>query len=169
MTIPAGGDEPIPGDLPEWAPTLGRVAIYVPHRTLAKSVLSITGSQDEYRFTFDQTTTPPASSVLSLIADGVAWVSALVTPLHVTSQPLASLVAALWAAISLERAWPNDDQSLQRANDMEKQLNTMLAALITANNRAWDEEEGEGEYALDVLPVWSFPVPDLRYDDARYW
>lgn len=168
MPVPAGGSPEII-ELPAWAPTLEQVAAYVPHRTLAKSVVSVTGEQDQYRFSFGDSTTPPASAVLSLIADGIAWVSALVTPMHAASQALATLVAALHAAISIERSWPKDDQALQRANDMEKQLNTMLAALITANNRAWDEEQGEGDYALDVLPVWSFPVPDLRYDDARHW
>lgn len=148
---------------PTWWPGRSRVAAYVPHRTLVRSVTSATASADEYTFTFDSTTTPPGTTVDRLIADGAAWVTALVTPLATTSEPLASVVASLWSAIAVERAWPQDDQALQRANDMEKQLNTLLAQLIAANDKAnGSDDDAGGDYGLDIayldtcatFPTW---------------
>jgi hypothetical protein len=104
-----------------------------------------------------------------LIADGVAWVSSRVYPLNTRVQSAAAVVVALYAAAAVERGWPNDDQSLQRANDMEKRLDLLMADLITANTDANDQDSGEGEYAIEVAPVWSFPPADPRYDSAAYW
>lgn len=138
---------------PTWWPGISRVAAYVPHRTLVRSATTSIGSADEYAWTFDATTTPPATTVSRLIADGAAWVTALVTPMHTSSEPLAGLLAALWAAIFIERSWPQDDQALPRANDMERQLNTMLAQLIAANDKAnGDDDVAGGDYGIDV--VW---------------
>ncbi len=153
---------------PTWAPGRSRVANYVPHRTLAVSPASTTASGDTYQFTFDSTTIPNGVQADRLIADGIDWVTALVTPLNTNSEPLAALVAALWAAIAIERSFPNDDQSLQRANDMEKRLDTMLAAL-TASNTAANEAGGVAAYPPPVLPQWSFPPADPRWDYPGYF
>jgi hypothetical protein len=151
---------------PTWTPGRSRVANYVPHRTLAKLLTSTIESQDAYAFTFDSTTLPTGVMCDRLIADGVDWVTALVTPLNARSEPLAALVAALWAAVAVERSWPNDDQSLQRANDMEKRLDSMLAALIRSN----DEANNGTDDGFDIVyPVWSFPAADPRYDSNCYW
>jgi len=151
---------------PAWWPGRSRVAAYVPHRTLVRSVASTINSQDGYAMTFDSTTVPDGLTVSRLIADGGAWVGALISPLHAKSEGLASLLVALWAAIAVERGYPDDDQSLQRANDMEKQLNTMLGQLTEANNAA----NGTDSYGLDLAyPVYSFPPADLRYDYSTYW
>lgn len=149
---------------PTWAPGRSHVAAYVPHRTLARSLSSTVGSADEYIYSFDQTTTPPGTAVDRLIADAVARVSARVTPLDASMSDLARAVASLMAAVWVERSWPQDDQALARANDMEKQANLMLADLVAANDLA-----NGPEFGLDVAPVWSFPNADPRYDDARYW
>jgi hypothetical protein len=150
---------------PTWTPGRSNVAAYVPHRTLSRSLSSTVGSADEYVFTFDQTTTPPGTAVDRLIADAVARVSARVSPMQAGMHALARAVASLMAAVWVERSWPQDDQALQRANDMEKQANLMLADLASAN-----AAEGEtGEYGIDVVPYWSFPAADPRYDDASYW
>lgn len=155
------------GSGPTWLPGRSRVAAYVPHRTLARSVASTTDSADTYQFTFDSTTTPPGVLVDRLIADGADWVTAHVTPMHPTSQPTAALLAALWSAVAVERSWPNDDSSLQRANDMEKQMNTLAAGLV-ASNHAANDDSGVVDPST-VLPRWSFPDPDLRYDYPRYF
>jgi hypothetical protein len=151
---------------PTWLPGRSRVAAYVPHRTLARSVDTSTESAETYQFTFDSTTIPTGVVVDRLIADGSAWVSALVTPLNVKSEPLAALIAALWAAIATERSWPDDETSLQRANDMEKQLNSMLTALKQSN---LDANTGTDEGFDIAYPAWSFPRADLRWDSPRYW
>jgi hypothetical protein len=151
---------------PTWWPGRSRVAAYVPHRTLVRSTSSVLNSQDSYELSFGQDTRPTGLMVDRLIADGAAWVSALITPLHTKSEPLASVLVALWAAISVERSWPDDDDSLQRANDMEKQLNTMLAALKTSN----DEANNGTDDGFDIVyPVWAFPAADPRYDSNCYW
>lgn len=153
---------------PTWLPGRSRVAAYVPHRTLVRAPLSITGGQDSYALTFDSTTVPSGLEVSRLIADGSDWVRALIAPMHPSSEPLAALISALWAAIAVERAWQHDDSSLQRANDMEKQLNTMLGSLKAANADA--NEAGGVEYpTTSAAPAYSFPPADLRWDYSRYF
>lgn len=149
---------------PTWIPGRSRVAAYVPHRTLVRSTATTVTSADAYAWTFDSTTTPPGTTVDRLIMDGVAWVTAQVTPMHANSEPVAALLSALWAAIFIERAWQHDDSSLQRALDMERQLNSMLAGLVKSNDDAND-----GDYGLDAAAIWSFPPADTRYDSACYW
>jgi hypothetical protein len=153
---------------PDWAPGRSRVAAYVPHRTLVRSIDSTIESQDGYAFTFDSTTVPNGVTVSRLIADGVDWITAVLVPLNTASQPLAALLAALHAAISVERSWPDDDTSLQRANDMEKRLDGMLVAL-TASNAAANTAAGVAAYPPPVMPQWSFPPADWRWDYNRYF
>ncbi len=150
---------------PTWAPGRSKVATYVPHRTLARSLTTTIGSADEYVMSFDETTRPSGTQVDALIVDAVAWVGARVSPMHATMEGLARALAALLTAAWVERSWPNDDQSLQRANDMEKRADRLMADLIEANNSAG----GTGDFGIDIVPVWAFPSPDPRYDDARYW
>ncbi|WP_433730997.1 hypothetical protein ACQP2Y_21555 [Actinoplanes sp. CA-051413] len=152
---------------PTWTPGRSRVANYVPHRTLARSTASIVDSQDEYALTFDQTTRPSGLMVDRLIADGVAWVTSRVYPLNERVQDAASVIVALYCAAAVERSWPNDDQSLQRANDMEKRLDLLMADLIAANGSANDEDGTTIPSA--VMPYWSFPPADTRLDYPTYW
>jgi hypothetical protein len=151
---------------PTWLPGRSRVANYIPHRTLVRSSSSTIGSQDTYELTFDSTTLPTGVQVDRIIADGAAWVAARAANLHVTLHDAGSVCVALYCAAAVERAWPNDDQSLQRANDMEKRLDGMLTTLVDANEAA----NGTGDYGLDIAsPAYTFPPADLRYDYARYW
>jgi len=139
----------------------------VPHRTLVVSD-AVTEAEDQYTFTFDSTTRPTATQVESLIADACAWVGARLAPVHVSSQGAARVVATLASAAAVERSWPNDDESLQRANDLEKRMGDILAGLLVSNELA-NAGDGDPETIDTVLPVWSFPLPDPRYDDPRYF
>lgn len=152
---------------PTWTPSRSKTATYVPHRTLARSVASTTASQDQHQFTFDNSTTPSGTQADALIVDAVAWVSARVPKLTAAHHDLARAAAALLAAAWIERSWPNDDQSLQRANDMEKRVDVMLGDLAQASADA-NAEDGSS-YPTPAAPYWSFPSPDPRFDDARYW
>lgn len=152
---------------PTWLPGRSRVANYLPHRTLAVST-GITGSADVYEMTFDSSTRPSGVQIDRLIADGAAWVQSRIAPMHASSQAAAGLLCALWAAVATERSWPKDDSSLERARDMEKSMNDMLAGLIASNTIA-NAGDGNPETVDVVLPVWSFPPADCRYDSARYW
>lgn len=151
---------------PTWWPGRSKVAAYVPHRTLIRSATSTISSQDSYELSFSSETRPTGLIVDKLIADGAAWVSALITPLNAKSEALAGVLVALWSAVAVERSWPDDDDSLQRANDMEKQLNSMLVALKVSN----DEANNGTDDGFDIVyPKFSFPCPDPRYDYPRYW
>ncbi|MFI7073566.1 hypothetical protein [Micromonospora sediminicola] len=152
MPIPAGAGSP--GGLPEWAPLRENVADYVPHRTLKQQPSTTTGSADVYYLTFDVDTRPTGWAVDRLIADGIAWVISRVTPLHTTSHDTARLVATLYAAAAVERSWPHDDQSLQRANDMERRMESLLAGLVVSNDEA---NGGGGSGGDNLMPLWSFP------------
>lgn len=153
MPVPAGGDFV---DAPEWWPTRDKVADYVPHRTLARQESNTTEGEDVYQLTFDADTRPNGATVDRLIGDGIAYVAGRVTPLHESSQATAAVVATLYAAAAVERGWPHDDQSLQRANDMEKRMTDMLAGLIAANDRA-NQDDGTTPDPAKLLPVYSFP------------
>ena len=152
MPIPAGLGSP---ELPDWAPTREHVADYVPHRTLKQTAAATTGSQDVYYLTFDADTRPTGWAVDRLIGDGVAWVTSRVTPLHTSSHDTARVVATLYAAAAVERGWPHDDQSLTRANDMERRMDSLLAGLIASN----DEANGGGGDSSNLMPIFSFPAP----------
>lgn len=140
---------------PTWAPGRSRVANYVPHRTLARSTSSIIDSQDSYALTFDGTTRPTGLMVDRLITDGVAWVASRVYPMNARVEQAASVVVSLYAGAAIERGWPNDDQSLQRALDMEKRLDLLMADLIAANGNANDVDLDTGDYGIDVAPMWA--------------
>jgi hypothetical protein len=166
MPVPAGGyEEPVVVVLPDWAPTVTQVAVYVPKRTLVRPDESTVESDDTYQFTFDTTTMPTSAQVLQLIADGCAWVTARVSPLATSSENAARVCAALYAAAAVERGWPEDDNALQRANDLEKRLDALLTDLIDANNSS----NGTGSYGLDIVPQWSFPPADCRWDSPSFW
>lgn len=88
--------------------------------------------------------------VTRLIADGVGWVAGQVVPMHADSHPAASAAAALWAAVHVERGWPNDDSSLERARDLEKTMTTMLDRLVGSNDLANNPDE---TYGIEVVPM----------------
>lgn len=150
---------------PTWTPGRSRVANYVPHRTLARDLSTTAGSQDVYQWTFDNTTTPTGVQTDALIVDAVAWVSARVSPMQASMHDLARAVAAILCAAWVERSWPHDDQSLQRANDMERRADAMLVGLADANAAAGET----GQYGIDIVPAWSFPPGDPRWDSPGYW
>ena len=152
---------------PTWTPGRSRVANYLPHRTLVRDLSTTTGSQDVLLMSWDSTTTPTGVQVDRLIADGVAYIGSRLAPVHVNSEQAASVLVCLYAAAMIERSWPQDDQALQRANDLDKRMDMMLKDLVDANNAS----NGTDDFGIDVahMPYWSFPAADVRYDDARYW
>lgn len=151
---------------PTWTPGRSRVANYVPKRTLERSLTSTNESQDVYDLTFTANTIPSGLQIDRLIADGVAWVSGRVYPLNSRLEGSASVVAALYAAAACERGFPDDSDSLQRANDLEKRMDALMADLLQANS---DANNGTDDGFDIVYPVWSFPAADPRYDSNCYW
>lgn len=143
---------------PTWLPGRSRVANYVPGRTLAVD-------SETHQLTFDSTTRPTGTMVDRLIADAAARVTARVGTLNTNLHELASVIVALLTAAAVERGFPDDQQnqlSLQRANDLEKQANQMLTELATANEDAGEDPASPGG---NLLPVYSFPSPVPWGDD----
>ncbi|MGX6605660.1 hypothetical protein ACWKSP_26530 [Micromonosporaceae bacterium Da 78-11] len=153
---------------PTWTPGRSRVANYVPHRTLERSITSTVESEDTYALSFTSNTIPSGVQMDRLIADGVAWVGSRVYPMNVRVQAAAAVVVSLYAAAACERGYPMDDQSLQRANDLEKRMDMLLADLILTNDVA-NTGDGVASFPPAVMPQWSFPPPDPRFDDSRYF
>ena len=146
---------------PAWLPGRSRVANYVPGRTL-----SIDASTHE--LTFSSTTRPTGLMVDRLIADAATRITGVVATVHPTLEAQAAVLTAMWAAASVERGFPDDEQnqlSLQRANDLEKRADLMLAELITAN----ESLTGTQPYPIAAAARWSFPPADCRWDNANYW
>lgn len=160
MPIPAGG----PGTSVDWAPDLVKVADRVPGRTLVAS-RTADGSNTEV-MTFDETTRPPAASVLRLINDSVAWVMTATGP---TIDPslfgAATACAAVYTAASIQRGYPERQTSDQQvanttADDLFKQADDMLKKLAARN----DVLIGQNPAIFELQPVWSFPRADTWGD-----
>lgn len=150
---------------PTWLPGRSEVAAYIPHRTLVRSLSSTTESADGYAWTWDSTTTPPGTTVDKLISNGASWVSARLSVVNAASESLARTCVSIFTAAMIERSWPQDDQSLQRANDLERRLDVLMRDLIVAN----DVSNGTGDLGQNVLPQWSFPPADSRWDYRGYF
>jgi hypothetical protein len=150
---------------PTWWPGRSRVANYVTHRTLARNPSAIVNSQEAHALTFDSTTIPTGIQVDRLIADGAAWVSMRVSPMAEAVQDVAGVVVALYVAAAVERQFPSDERSLERANDIERTMRTVLGELVEANNAA----NGTDDYGIDTVALWSFPKSDCRWDHPTYW
>jgi hypothetical protein len=158
-------ESPVAGG-PVWTPGRSRVANYVPHRTLVRSTSTGLGSDDAYAYTFDSTTLPTGIQLDRIIADGVAWITARTSPtLNAGLAEAASVCVTLFAAAMVERNWPEDGTALQRATDLERRLDIMIRDLVDANNVA----NGTGDYGIEILPMWTFPVADPRWDYSCYW
>lgn len=151
---------------PTWTPGRSRVAAYIPKRTLVRDLTSGLESDDVYLHSFDDSTDPSGTAIDQLIADGVAWVSMRVPNVADSLSAGAAVIATIFAAAMAERSWPSDDQSLQRANDLERRLDVLLGDLAAAQ----EASSGTGDYGIDIAgPVYSFPLADLRYDYPTYW
>nr|WP_221374399.1 hypothetical protein [Actinoplanes polyasparticus] len=152
---------------PTWLPGRSKVANYISHRTLARNPAAIRNSESVFALTFDSSTTPNGVQADAIIADMGAWVAMRVNPLPTAMHDVARTVTALAAGAAIERQFKADEQSLQRANDMEKRMEALLSDLVDASNASG----GTGDYGVDISPspVYSFPPADLRWDYSGYW
>lgn len=137
-----------------WAPTLAQVADYIPTRTLDATA---PGSA-VYLGTFTPDTTPTEVQAGRLIDQAVATVSAAAGTVDASLYLLATTVAALRAAASIERAYPVRDADINTADQLDKRADAELARLLAANGAAGATEPGV------VMPLWSFPDPPAWAD-----
>jgi hypothetical protein len=137
---------------PLWRPGRSRVANYIFGRTLARDV-------ETHVYTFDSTTMPTGVQADRLIADAVAWVLSRTGDIDESLFDMASVVAAMRAACSIELAYPaqQQEQSLPRAKELCAQATAAREDLARANEAATGTDPTDPASAL--LPLWSFPAP----------
>ena len=141
---------------PVWSPPPWKPADYVPTRTL---VPVDTGANLPVN-SFDDTTTPNGTQVERLTTDACAWVLAGCGTIAQTLSDMASAVAAIWVAASIQRGFPEKDTDVQRAAALLEQAQRMRDDLAKANEAATGTDPVDPGAAL--LPRWSFPAPDPR-------
>jgi hypothetical protein len=138
---------------PVWTPGRTRVANYVPHRTLARDT-------ETHELTFNSQTLPDGVQVDRLIADAVAWITGRLGDIAEALHDDAAVCAAIWAAAAVERGYPaeQDEQSLQRARDLQALAERMRDDLAVANQNPTDP-------GAILMPVYAFPAP-VDWGDA---
>jgi len=116
---------------PSWAPTLRDVAVHIPTRTRA------IGTDDAYLGTFSSSTTPDAEAANTLTAHACVWATApLGQPVMPAVYPVLHLVAALYAAWSVEVAYPERDADATVYDQLREQAEGLRAQADAANRAA---------------------------------
>ena len=155
---------PVPGG-PVWSPGLSRVAGYVPRLTVDQTA---PGSAVELR-TFDARTNPDGTVAQQHINDAVAEVQAAVGTVPEALHPLATAVAALRAAATIQLAYSNTAlgmDTLSIAAALHARADADLARLKTA---VQDATDGSEDGFFDVVPAFAFPPADPRFDSPTYF
>lgn len=154
MPIPAGGSD----TAAPWAPTLAKVADRIPGRTL----VAASGSNAPAR-TFDTTTNPPASVVLSLIDDACAWVTVKCGTIDPSLYAMATATAAVYTAGCVETGYPerqsaNEKDAQALGGALLKQADAMRTDLQLANE-ALTGVDPESIAPFDIVPDFQWPAP----------
>jgi hypothetical protein len=150
MPVLAG---PPGGNLPGWAPTLERVAAYVPRRALVGAV----SGYGEAQPAFSTDTYPTAQQVSLLVADACQWVQLAAGPIVTTLEEAAQTCAAKYAAGYVELGYPDNRDDLSDAKILLDQAALLRKDLAAANIAASETPDDPTTLADNVLPVWSFP------------
>jgi hypothetical protein len=138
-----------------WVPSLRQVADYVPTRTVP---VDTPGSMVPLG-TFSSTTVPTDEVVDRIARAAAAWVSSRAGVVDAGLYEMAGAVAAVRAAAFVELAYPTRDGDAAVYEELFKQADAGLAALIVANGAAGGTPPGDG-----LLPYWSFPDPAFDSD-----
>ncbi len=143
---------PAVDDLPTWAPTLERVAAYVPRRALVGAV----SGYGEARPAFSDDTYPTSQQVLLLVGDACQWVQLLAGPIVPALEEAAQTCAAKYAAGYVELGYPDNRDDLSDARLLLEQATALRKDLAAANIAA--SLDDPTTQADNTLPVWSFPA-----------
>ncbi len=149
MPIPAG---PSP-TLPTWAPSLERVAAYVPRRT----IVGATSGYGTAQLAFSADTYPSAAVVSELILAACNWVLTSTGTIVTAFESPAADLAALRAAAFVALGYPDNRDDLDDARLLLDQADKMLVKLAAANIAAAETPDDPTTLDDNVLPVWSFP------------
>jgi hypothetical protein len=150
LVVVAQWSTPVP-----WVPSLRNVADYVPTRTVP---VDTPGSMTPLG-TFNSTTVPTDEMVDRIAKGAASWVSSKAGVVDPDLYEFATSVAAVRAAAFVELAYPTRDGDASVYEELFKQSDAGLAALIVANGAAGETPPGEG-----LLPQWSFPDPAFNSD-----
>lgn len=131
-----------------WSPFLSQVADYVPRLT----VDTVTPGSAIPLGTFTGRTDPTDEQVQRLIDQAVARIAAPLITVAPALYDLATTVAALRAAASVQRAYARNAQDYGAASSLDEQADAAYKSLVTANASA-TEPGGQ------AMPEWSFPSP----------
>jgi hypothetical protein len=149
---------------PTWAPTLAQVGSYIPARTAAVDTTS-----DTLTGTFTAATVPTGGQVGTLISDACAWIilrtGAIITtptgPVVDALTRMATATAAVRTAGMVELSYPIRPDSINTAQALLAQAETMLGELVQANETA-----GAVDASIPaLLPTGQFPAPPRWGDD----
>ncbi len=149
MPSPAG---PSPS-LPAWAPTLERVAAYVPRRT----IVGATAGYGDGQLTFTADTWPRSATVDELILAACNWVLTSAGTIQTGFESPAADLAAMRAAGFVALGYPDNRDDLDDARLLLDLADKQLKALAAANIAATPAQDDPSTLADNVLPVWSFP------------
>ncbi len=159
MPIPAGPAPEV--GLPSWAPSLERVAAYIPERTVPVDALP----PGVPILTFTSQTRPTSAQVTMQIADACYWVLSTTGALHADLAGDGTGIAAVRAAGMAEISWPVRDGDINAGQALLTQADNALKALKTRNDLLTTAPVDPDASAL--LPVYSFP-PASPYGDYTF-
>lgn len=147
---------------PPWAPTLRKVAAFVPTRTRR------VGTDNSYSGTFDATTEPTAEQVATLIGSACAYVAGRAgVPVVAPSYPQLQVAAALWAAYWVELAYPDVGGGVSTAADLRTDAEAAIGYARDFNLANGGGGSITEEGAPSTLVTWAFPPPP-RYADRTF-
>jgi hypothetical protein len=144
------------GQAASWAPTLRRVASFIPSRTRAVV------TDNNPVGTFNDDTWPTGDMVDELVGSAVAVVSGRVgTPVAIPAYGLAQTAAALWTAWMVELGYPERDADVQAYSELRKEAENLIKQATAVNIGAGGGTDviPDVDGRPDVLSMWSFPDP----------
>lgn len=147
--------------LPDWAPTLDRVANYVPRRTIVDVTSSGYANATN---TFSADTHPPDTVVTQLIADACAWVLAKTGDVDASLADMAAATAAVAVAAAVEQGYPDSRDDLSNGDALYQRAVAMRDDLARANEAITGEDPEDP--AAHLMPVYSFPEPPGWGDES---
>jgi hypothetical protein len=145
---------------PGWAPTLRDVGSHIPTRTREL------GTDDRYTGMFSDSTEPTADAVTVLIRDACTWAAGpLGAPVQAVTWPLLRLASALYAAYSVELAYPERDADVRVYEQLLTQAESIRATADQTNAAAGGGTEVDvgGD---QLLGSHSFPPAPCARDIA---
>ena len=148
---------PLPGTRtrPDWAPFLSDVADYVPYLT----VDTVTPGSQTYLGTFTGLTSPTDEQARRHVDAALSIVGAGFSTLATAElKRMARTVTAMFAAVTLARAFSRDATNLAAADALERQATLALKTLQGA-------VDDSGADTLSAVPVLYAPLPVAHGDD----